>query len=346
MFANQNIDSTNTESLRHELKQEGKEIKQEIAKEIHTEGNPVTEVLDGLGDHQEFSFGPIHADVLPVLLYDQGQLHYYGSRGSMEQSGEYTMTHHHIVRASDNITPPDLDLSVTNLVAFQWFAMIILAIVFFTASRKAKKSGNKAPRGIHNVLESIIVFIKKDIVEPNVTGKSADLLLPYFLILFLFILVMNLTGLIPGGHTATGNVAVTAALSIIAFVVINITALRESGVKAWFHHLLGGAPWWLFPLMIPIEIASLFIKPFSLTIRLFANMVAGHTVIFSLIGMLFLFQTIFLSPVVVGFATFINLLEILVAFLQAYIFTVLTAIFVGLAVGEHSHEHELEHAHN
>lgn len=346
MFAMMNIDSTNTESLRQEIKQEGQAIKHEIAEEIHTEGNPITEILDGLSDHQEFTFGPLHADILPVLIYDQGQLHYYGNRGSMEQAGEYTMEHHHIVRASDKVTPPDLDLSVTNMVAFQWLAMIILGIVFFITSSKAKKAGNKAPKGIHNLLESVLVFIKEDIVEPNVTGKSANTLIPYFFILFLFILVMNLSGLIPGAHTATGNVAVTAGLSIIAFFVINIIALRESGIKAWFHHLLGGAPWWLFPLMIPIEIASLFIKPFSLTIRLFANMVAGHTVIFSLIGMLFLFQTIFLSPVVVGFATFINLLEILVAFLQAYIFTVLTAIFVGLAIGEHSHEHDLEHAHN
>jgi F-type H+-transporting ATPase subunit a len=346
MFAMMNVDSTNTETIRQELKQEGQAIKKEIAEEIHEEGNPITEILDGLSDHQEFSFGPIHADILPVILYDQGQLHVYGSRASMEQSGEYTMAHHHIVRSSDKITPPDVDLSVTNMVAFQWLAMVILAIAFFITARKAKKAGNKAPRGIHNVLESVLVFIKKDVVEPNITGKSANTLLPYFFVLFLFILVMNLTGLLPGGHTATGNLAVTAGLSIVAFFVINITAIRESGIKAWFHHLLGGAPWWLFPLMIPIEIASLFIKPFALTIRLFANMVAGHTVIFSLIGMLFLFQTIFLSPAVVGFATFINLLEILVAFLQAYIFTVLTAIFVGLAIGEHSHDDELGHAHN
>lgn len=333
----------NKESLEQEIIHEIEAIEEEATEDLQKEPNPVNEILNQMGDHQEFSFGPIHADILPVILYDKGDLHYYSSRKDMENSGEYTMEHHHIVRAEDKTTPPDFDLSITNMVAFQWIAMIILGIVFFISSAKAKKSKNKAPKGIHNILESLIVFVRDDIIEPNIHGKASDRLLPYFLVLFLFILVMNLMGLLPGGHTATGTIGVTAALAITAFVVINITALRESGVKAWFHHLLGGAPWWLFPLMIPIEIASMFIKPFSLTIRLFANMVAGHTVLFSLMGLLFVFQSIFVAPAVIGFATFINLLELLVAFLQAYIFTMLTAIFVGLAIGEHSHEHE--HAH-
>ncbi len=331
----------NTEHLEEEMNSEV-ESTHGTEETAHKEESPVTQILNDLGDHEEFSFGPLHADILPVILYDEGQFHFYGSRSSMEASGDYIMEHHHIVRATDHKSP-DMNLSITNMVAFQWMAMILLVILFFTVSKKAKKSGDKAPSGIHNFFESIIVFVRDDIVQPNIAGNASVRLLPYFLALFMFILVLNLIGLLPGGHTATGTIGVTAALAITAFLVINYTAIRESGIGAWFHHLLGGAPWWLAPLMIPIEIASMFIKPFSLTIRLFANMVAGHTVLFSLMGLLFVFQSIFVAPAVVGFATFINLLELLVAFLQAYIFTMLTAIFVGLAIGEHSHDHE--HAH-
>ncbi|PKL81219.1 MAG: ATP synthase F0 subunit A [Ignavibacteriae bacterium HGW-Ignavibacteriae-4] len=328
----------NTETLKHELTTEVDSLKHEMEETVHKEASPVTQILNDLGDHEEFSYGIWHADILPVILYDKGQFHFYGNRSSMEDSGDYVMVHHHIVRAS-NHEAPDLNLSITNMVAFQWMAMILLLVLFFTASKKAKKSGEKAPSGIHNLLESIVVFIRDDVVQPNIAGNAGVRLLPYFLVLFMFILVLNLIGLLPGGHTATGTIGVTAALAITAFFVINYTAIKESGIKAWFHHLLGGAPWWLGILMIPIEIASMFIKPFSLTIRLFANMVAGHTVLFSLMGLLFLFQSYFVAVPIVGFATFINLLELLVAFLQAYIFTMLTAIFVGLAIGEHSHEH-------
>lgn len=332
----------NTETIKHELTTEVDSLKHDMEDTVKKNESPVIQILNDLGDHQELSYGIWHADVLPVILYDEGQFHFYGSRSSMEESGDYIMEHHHIVRAS-NHEAPDLNLSITNMVAFQWAAMLLLVILFFTVSKKAKKAGNKAPRGIHNFFESIIVFVRDDVVLPNISGNAAVRLLPYFLILFMFILVLNLIGLLPGGHTATGTIGVTAALAITAFFVVNYTAIKESGIKAWFHHLLGGAPWWLGILMVPIEIASMFIKPFSLTIRLFANMVAGHTVLFSLMGLLFLFQEIFLAVPIVGFATFINLLELLVAFLQAYIFTMLTAIFVGLAIGEHSHEHE--HAH-
>ncbi len=328
----------NTESLENELNSEVETTTHETEGTAPKEVSPVTQILNDLGDHEEFSFGPLHADILPVILYDEGQFHFYSNRSSMEASGEYVTEHHHIVNSSSH-EAPDMNLSITNMVAFQWMAMILLVILFFTASKKAKKSGDKAPSGVHNFLESIVVFIRDDVVEPNIAGKASVRLLPYFIVLFMFILVLNLIGLLPGGHTATGTIGVTAALAITAFFVINYTAIKESGIKAWFHHLLGGAPILLAPLMIPIEIASMFIKPFALTIRLFANMVAGHTVLFSLMGLLFLFQEIFLAVPIIGFATFINLLELLVAFLQAYIFTMLTAIFVGLAIGEHSNEH-------
>lgn len=306
--------------------------------------NPIIELMSGLGDHREFSYGPWHGDFLPVIIYDNG-FHFYSGNHAMEKSGKFKMEHHHVVRAGDG-KAPQLDLTVTNLVSFQWMAMIFILIAFFTAAKKYKKNPTKAPSGFQNMLEAIVLFIRNDVVEPNIPSKRASVrLLPYFVVLFFFILVLNLLGLLPGGHTATGTVGTTAALAVTAFIIINITAIREAGIKAWFVHLLGGAPWYMAIIMVPIEIMSMFIKPFSLTIRLFANMAAGHIVLYSLIGLLFLFQTLAISPVIVGFSLFINLLEVMVAFLQAFIFTMLTAIFIGLAIGDHAHHDEHDHAH-
>jgi F-type H+-transporting ATPase subunit a len=162
---------------------------------------------------------------------------------------------------------------------------------------------------------------------------------------------MNLLGLVPGGHTATGALGVTGALALTALIIINATAIREIGIGNWFKHLLGGAPIWLAPIMIPIEIISMFTKPFALTIRLFANMTAGHVVLLSLVGLIFYFAKLNIgtavvlggiAPISIAFSVFMICLELLVAFLQAYIFTILTAVFTGLAIGEHSH-HSQEH---
>jgi F-type H+-transporting ATPase subunit a len=146
---------------------------------------------------------------------------------------------------------------------------------------------------------------------------------------------------LPGGHTATGNLAVTAGLAITAYFVINGTAIWQNGFWGWIKEFTGGAPPFIWIIMIPIEILSMFTKPFALTVRLFANMTAGHAVILSLIGLIFLLQTLAVVPVVTAFTLFIYGLELLVAFIQAYVFTILTAVFVGLTLahGEHSVEH-------
>lgn len=190
-------------------------------------------------------------------------------------------------------------------------------------------------------METLILFVKDDIVSPNLDEKTTKKMMPYLLTLFFFILTLNLIGMVPGGHAATGTLGLPLALAIIAFFVINIVAIAQSGIGHWFHHLLGGAPVFLAPLMVPLEIMGMFVKPFALTVRLFANMVAGHVVLYILIGLIFLFGVWF-SPLLVGFSIFIFFLEILVAFLQAYIFTMLTVIFISLAIGE---SHEEGHSH-
>ncbi len=294
-----------------------------------------------MGDHHYLSFLGLGKLELPIILIDDG-FHFYWNKEQMENDGLFTYSHHHYVRAEDH-EPPALDLSITSLVVFQWLTIILLVFAFRKATTHYKKNPNKAPKGFTNLIETLFVYIREEIVRPNVGGEHvASRLLPYFISLFTFILLSNLFGLVPGGHSPTGNIAVTGALALIAFVVINVTAMKESGVKAWFTHLLGGAPWWLSFIMVPIEILSLFTKPFALMVRLFANMTGGHVILLSLIGLIFFFESILVSPVTVLFSLFIYFLELLVAFIQAYVFTMLTAVFVGLAIGDHAHE---EHAH-
>lgn len=309
------------------------------------EKNPIIEILNSnIGDHREFAFGPLHADILPSIIYDNG-LDFYPNTSSMIASGKYKIDHHKVVKTSDG-KAPKLDLSITNMVAYEFIGLILLFSLFFVVKSKYSKNKGNAPKGMQNLLEVFIIFIRDEVVKPNVPEKPAARLLPYFISLFFMILILNMIGMIPGAHAATSVLGVTAALAITSFFAIQITAIKESGWGAWFHHLLGGAPLWLAPLMIPIEILSMFIKPLALTMRLFANMTAGHMVIFSFIGLIFLFQSVMVAPVSIAFALFIYLIETLVIFLQAYIFTLLTAIFVGLAIGDHSHEehgHEVAH---
>jgi len=314
-----------------------------------TEDSIFMQLLGKLSDHDALYIGAYKVTDLPKIYIDNG-LKIYKNTEAVKQSGLYAVTQHKghkTIINNETGMPPAWDLSITNFVIFQWLAIIICLVAFRKAFTAYKKRPGKAPTGFQNALEAIILYVRDQMVRPNIPVKSvADYLLPYFIALFFFIWTMNLMGLIPGGHTATGAVATTGGLALIAFLVINITAMRVSGVGAWFKHLLGGAPWWLAFIMVPIELVGLFIKPFALTIRLFANMTAGHVILLSLLGILFFFKTLALSPAITAFSLFIYALELLVATIQAYLFTMLTAIFVGLAIGDHAHEHGAEsHVH-
>ncbi len=294
------------------------------------------ELLNNVGDHKDFYYGPYKVVELPYIFIDDG-LHFYWNKKDLKQSELYEITGHHgdIIR-KDNGLAPQIDLSPTNLVVFQWFAMILLLFFFFKAGRKYKKNPNKAPSGFQNALESVITFVRDDIVKSNIpnTGAAKNLL-PYFITLFLFILTCNLMGLLPGGHTATGSFLTTGALALISLFVINITAMVVVGPGSWLKHLTGGTPWPMWIIMIPVEILGLFVKPFALMVRLFATMTAGHVILYSLLGILFLFG-IFTAVVITPFSIFIYGLELIVALLQAYLFTILTAVFTGLNL-EHDH---------
>jgi F-type H+-transporting ATPase subunit a len=341
------IDAKGEESLEAQIEHAEADAAQHGTGEL-TQGEVFPYLLGGLGNHREISFFGHGKVELPVIVYDDVEgFNFYGSTHAMEAAGTFTMHHGHppITRTSDH-EPVALDISITSLLVFQWLSIFLVLFVFAIVGRKYKNA-KKAPSGFQNLMETLIIYVRDEIVGPNLPSKKVtNRLLPYFLGLFFFILFMNLIGLVPGGHTATGAVGTTAALAITAFFVINMTAMREAGVGAWFKHLLGGAPWWLSFIMVPIEIISMFVKPFALTIRLFANMTAGHVVLLSLVGLIFYFKSFGVVPVSVGFSLFMYALELLVAFLQAYIFTILTAVFTGLAIGDHGHEdhdHATEH---
>ncbi len=222
-----------------------------------------------------------------------------------------------------NITP-------TKHVIFMWLAALLVIITFITVSRQYKSS--LIPKRLSNFFEVLIIFVRDEIAEPTL-GKSYQIYLPYLLTLFFFILFGNFLGLIPFSATFTSNIAVTASLAILSFLMIQLGGIRQNGFFGYFKGLVPhGIPMWLLPLMIPVEILGLFTKPFALAIRLFANMIAGHTVILALLGLIFFMGTLFIAPVSIAFAVFIYLLEILVALIQAYIFTMLTSLFIGMAV--------------
>lgn len=308
------------------------------------------ELLGSLGDHHSLSIFNLEITELPVIIYDNKEgFHAYSSMESMNHGKLFTTNEQHkIVRSSNPKEAVTLDASITNLVIFQWITIIIALLLFRKASKRYKKNPNEAPKGVQNFVESIVIFIKEQVVAPNCGGSHiTNRLMPYFIGLFIFVLFMNLIGLLPGGHSPTGAIGCTAALALTALIIINFTAIKEIGIGNWFKHLLGGAPIWLAPIMIPIEIISMFTKPFALTIRLFANMTAGHVVMLSLVGLIFYFFRMGLptgvvaggiAPISVGFSVFMFFLELLVALLQAYIFTILTAVFTGLALGEHGKE--------
>ncbi len=226
-----------------------------------------------------------------------------------------------------------IDLSITKHVFFMWLASLILVTFLYFVARSYRRQ--TVPHGIANLIEVFVVFIRDEIVL-SVIGKEGLKYLHYFLSLFFFILLCNLLGLVPYGATATGNLAVTGGLAFLSFILIQIAGIRKHGLIGYYKGLVPhGVPGFVAPVMFIVEFLGLFAKAFALTVRLFANMTAGHIVILSLIGLIFVFKSILVAPISIAFAIFISLLEILVAFIQAYIFTMLTALFVGLSIHQH-----------
>ncbi|MCH8030562.1 MAG: F0F1 ATP synthase subunit A [Bacteroidetes bacterium] len=241
------------------------------------------------------------------------------------------------------------DLSFTKHTIFMLLAALLLLIVFLPLGARYRKGIGRtsAPRGrLQNAMEAIVIYVREEIAKPTL-GDNYAKYMPYLLTAFFFILFGNLLGLFPYGAAMTSNIAVTAVLAGFTFVITQI-----AGTKDYWGHIFNppGVPLLVKPIMIPIEIMGLFTKPFALAIRLFANMTAGHLVILSLLGLIFAFNSIF-GPVV-GWGTsvaaipmtlFVYFLELLIAFIQAYVFTILSGLFIGMAAAKHEHHGDDDH---
>ncbi len=313
--------------------------------------NASTYILEHIADSHEWHIytkqnGEDVAIYLPVIVYSKEKgLNFFSSkhlahgheyRGfKIEEEGDLKGKIVNVDEAGqiDEKYLP-LDLSMTKTVMALLSAAIIGLILFLSLARTYKKTGISHPKGMQSFLEPVILFIRDDIAIPNI-GHKYERYMPYLLTAFFFILINNLMGLIPFpppfGANVTGNIAITFFLAFCTFLVTQF-----SGNKNHWRHVFAtpGVPWWLLPIMIPVEIIGLFSKPFALMIRLFANMLAGHIVILSLICLIFIFDTLALAPVSIFFVIFMDFMELLVAFLQAYIFTLLSALFISLAVQE------------
>lgn len=236
-----------------------------------------------------------------------------------------------------------IDFSITRHLVFAVLASLIVLLLFTQMAGRYKRGIGRetAPRGLlQNLLETLVLFIRDDVAKPSM-GADYKRFLPFLLTVFFFILTCNLFGLVPFGATATSNLMVTAVLATFTFLLTQF-----NGSKDHWRHVFWppGMPVPIKIILIPVEIMGLFTKPVALAIRLFANMTAGHLVILSLIGLIFSFGDLFgtaagygVSPLSLGFALFVSLLEILIAFIQAYIFTILSALFIGMAMAEHEH---------
>lgn len=230
-----------------------------------------------------------------------------------------------------------IDISPTRHVVMLWIAAL-LCILFTTLALRAhnrRTREGKAPSGFGNGLEALVLWLRNEVVLPNV-GPHGNGFVPYLLTLFFFILFANLLGLVPYGATATGNISVTATLAIVTFIVIEIAGMRAQGkgyintIVFWPHEMSLPMKLFISPILTPIEIFGKFTKPIALAIRLFANMTAGHVVLLALISLIFTFGSWLLVPVPILLALGISLLELFVAFLQAFIFTLLSSVFIGL----------------
>ncbi len=238
------------------------------------------------------------------------------------------------------------DLRPTKSVLMMWIAAALLLLFAFAFGRR--ETGKLVPKGLgQNIIEVLFLYVRDELAVKNIGKKDADKYTPFLASLFFFILFMNWLGLIPGMATATGNLAVTAALAVCTFVLTEIASFRAAGVKGYFAHMVQGVPVALWPIMVPVELLGHFTKPIALTIRLFANMLAGHIVLFFMLGLMFLLS-MYVGFAAVPMAIAVYMLEIFVGILQAYIFTMLSSLYIGMgiAMGHHDsgHGHE-EHAH-
>jgi F-type H+-transporting ATPase subunit a len=358
--------STNIFAQGHETKDEKIEHIEEEAQEAELDaGKMIIEHLVDAHEWHLWTYKGHHVSIpLPVFLIHNGDFHAFWSnklshghdhkgfyietegakKGKILRAVQHGMVDDDIIAVEGSSDLP-IDLSITKNVLAILMSCILLIIMFTSVAKAYRKREGKAPKGLQSLLEPIIVFIRDDIAKSSIGEKKYERYMPFLLTVFFFIFLNNLLGIIPffpGGANVTGNIAVTGVMAIFTFLITSF-----SGNKAYWGHIINapGVPWWLkfpIPLMPIVEIVGIFTKPFVLMVRLFANITAGHTIILGFISLIFIFGNIntYLGLGIgigfsIPFAVFMSLLELLVAFIQAYVFTLLSALYFGMAIEEH-----------
>jgi F-type H+-transporting ATPase subunit a len=332
--------------------------KKEIKEKDFNAGEMIIEHVSDAYYWHILSFGKTEISIpLPVILIDKGKLitfcssrfehgemSYLGYKIESEGKNKSKVVPVKIDGTTDTERKIPFDLSITKNVLSLFINMLILCFIFISIARSYARNVNKAPKGLQSFLEPVILFIRDDLAKPAIGEKKYEKYMPYLLTVFFFIFLSNIFGLLPifpGGTNLTGNLAVTGTLAVFTFIITTFSANKN-----YWKHIINtpGVPWWLkfpIPMMPLIELLGVFTKPFVLMIRLFANITAGHMVTLCFISLIFIFAKLSpsigyaVSPVSVAFVIFMNLLDLLVAFLQAYVFTMLSALYFGLATEEH-----------
>ncbi len=347
-----------------------------FAKEPATEGEEGAEkfdpkemilhhVKDAYGMHiATFNAGKeneLHLTIpLPVIVYTEKGLttfsssafhHDYHGHEIVERNGQRFVNVHEKVYVLDpgalevaydeeghptNAHRPKVDISITRNVFMMWVSISFLFLIFLTAARRYNKSHNYVPSGVASFVEPLIVFVRDEIARPMIGEHKYKRYMPYLLTIFFFIWINNIFGLIPilNGANLSGNIAFTFTLAVLTFIITTV-----SGNKNYWKHIfwMPGVPVPMKIFLMPIEIIGMFVKPISLMIRLFANITAGHVIILALMSLIFVFKTVAIAPVSVAFSLFITVIEVIVTAIQAYIFTILSASYFGMATEEEHH---------
>ncbi len=278
-----------------------------------------------------------HDDSGSVIVEKKGQrfvkVHeeiYYASEAANATGAYIEMNAEH---HPENAHP--LDFSITKLVFSMFMSILLLLLIFGLSARKYDANG--VPKGIAKFTEPLVVFIRDEVAIPNIGEKNYKRFMPFLLTLFFFIWINNVMGLIPFfpfSANLSGNIAFTLVLAVITFVITTLVANKDY----WKHIFwMPGVPVPMKIFLAPIEFLGIFIKPISLMIRLFANITAGHIIVLSLISLIFIAESVWISPASIFFSVFISLIEVLVVAIQAYIFTMLSALYIGSAMEEHEH---------
>lgn len=301
------------------------------------------------------TLGHLHISIpLPVILYSsQSGIHvfmsgkfHHGTEAfngfKIASEGKYQQKVVEVLADGSELRP--WDFSITKNVTSLFVSILILLAIFLSIAKKYRENFDKAPNGLQSWIEPLVLFIRDDIARPSIGNEKYEKYLPYLLTIFFFIFINNLMGLVPvfpGGANLTGNISITIVLALFTFVITSV-----SGSRNYWVHMVNdpGIPLWLklpLPLMPIVEIMGVFIKPFVLMIRLFANITAGHIVVLGFYSLIFIFaeKSPFagygISVISITFAVFMGILELLVAFIQAYVFTLLSALYIGLALEKH-----------